>query len=755
MRMRVVQASEAPNAGVSVHERLLFRKSLPAVSDGGETRELGTSSRAKMDILPRYGDYMTRNRFLSLTAAAITLAIAAQGQSVPSFAPPISFSAPGASAAASGDFNGDGRVDVVTANGIVTGSHGVSIMLSNGDGSFQAPRNFFTGTDPTAIAVGDYDGDGKLDVAVSNGAANTLSILLGNGDGTLQAATTVSLPGFTFSIFAADFNSDGKKDLIAVLSTPAGYQDAILMSNGGGTFNVSTFPAVYGVVVADFNGDGKQDLALYGYPTGPGAAIKFGNGDGTFTDSPLPFTSGLPFQVTQAVAGDFNGDGKMDLYAEFVSTGGTRAGYVFSVYIAIGNGDGTFSVNTDGLISNGLGGQNLVVGDFNHDGKLDVAGILTGAATVLVRPQANTLRISYGQGNGSFPTRGSFSAGDSTGMFTSTPLVSGDLDGNGAPDFAWATGSGINVIRNANGVPPLLSKLSVDSGYVVGGPSTVLGTVTLGDPAPAGGAVIALTSSDPAAAFFPAGANVTIAGGSASATFNIATGAVAAAELVTITASWNGVNQVASFNMVAPFTIASIAYQPTSFFGWFGGGDSTFATVTFSGPVSDGVALSVMSSNPGLVRVSPVSGALLGAFVPGNPMSLSIPPGGTMAFFQANALTNVAADTPVTVSATVTAFGIAQGAPNNMTLTVLKASDTVKITKAEWVVKTGVWTIEATSSNPAASIRVLTTTGQILGNFIRTTTGKYKGQGFAVGPFTSVALQSNFGGFTTGPVAQK
>ncbi|MCU1237737.1 MAG: Alkaline phosphatase [Candidatus Solibacter sp.] len=697
---------------------------------------------------------MKRNRFLSLATAAITLAIAAKGQSVPSFVPPVGFPAPGASAAASGDFNGDGRVDIVTANGIATGSHGVSLILSNGDGTFQGPRNFSTGTDPSAIAVGDFNGDGKLDVAVSNGAANSLSILLGNGDGTLQAATTVGLPGLPFSIFAADFNSDGKKDLIVVLSTPAGYQDAILLSNGDGTFSVSTFAAAYGLVVADFNGDGKEDLALYGYPTGPGAAIKFGVGDGTFLDSQLPFTSALPFQVTQAVAGDFNGDGKMDLYGEFVSTGGTRAGYIFSVYIAIGNGDGTFSVNTNGLISNGIGGQNLLVGDFNHDGKLDVAGILTGVATVLVRPQANTLRISYGQGNGSFPTRGSFSAGDSTALFTSTPLVSGDFDGNGAPDFAWVTGTGINVIRNANGVPPLLSKLSVDSGYVVGGSSTVLGTVTIGDPAPAGGAVIALTSSDPAAAFFPGGASVTIPSGSASATFTIATGAVAAVELVTVTASWNGVNQTASFDLVAPFTITSITYQPTSFFGWFGGGDSTFATVTFSGPVSDGVVLSVMSSNPGLVRVSPVY-ANPGTFVQGNPMSLSIPPGGTTAFFQAIALTNVAADTPVTVSATVTAFGTAQGAPNNSTLTVLKASDTVKITKAEWVAKTGVWTIEGTSSNPSASIRVLTTTGQILGDFIRTTNGKYKGQGFAVAPFTSVALQSNFGGFTTGPVTQK
>jgi hypothetical protein len=677
---------------------------------------------------------------LGLAIAFLMLAMTALGQSVPSFAPPVGYPAPGASAATAGDFDGDGRVDVVTANG-VAGSHGVSILLTNSDGSLQAAHNFVTNTDPTAVVAGDFNGDGHLDVAAGDKATNTLSILLGNGDGTLQAATTIGLTGAPISICASDLNGDGKSDLVLVLQTGLTYLDAILLSNGDGTFSQSTFSGPYGVVVADFNGDAKPDLCVYGLGVGPDAAIKFGNGDGTFTDAPAPFTLGVPFEANLALAGDFNGDGKMDLYGEFVSGAVTRAGFVFSTYTALGNGDGTFNVMSTGVTNSGVGGENLLVGDFNRDGKLDVAGVFPGpAAKRLTRTPVNTVRVIYGRGDGTFiigagNMRFEFPAGDSTAIFTGAPLVSSDFDGNGAPDFAWASGSGINVIRNANGNPPLLSHLSVNSTFVVGGEKTVSATVTIGDPAPAGGAVIALSSSDPAAAFFPAGSTVTIPESAMSATFDVGTSAVAAVEPVSIAASWNGVNQSASFNVLPSFSVSSVKLASPSLFGLFGGLNSTSATVTLSGPAGDGTVVTLASSNPALVAV---------------PASVSIAPGTTSATFAVRVLTNVPVNTPVTIS------GSYQGTTATDILTVLAASDTIKIIKADYVVSKRQWTIEATDSDPSNTrIEVLTPAGLDLGTLVPQGGGKFKGQGLFAGPFTSVVLQSFKGGTATGAVAQK
>ncbi len=662
------------------------------------------------------------------------------GQSVPSFAPPANYVAPGASAAASGDFNGDGRADVVTANG-VGGSHGVSILLTNRDGSLQAARNFNTNTDPTSVVAGDFNGDGHADVAAVDKVTDTLSILLGNGDGTLRAATTIDVEGSPTSIFASDFNGDGKSDLVLVLQTGLSYLDDILMSSGDGTFSQSTFDGSLGVVAADFNGDGRPDLCLYGLGVGTDAAVKFGNGDGTFNDSPAPFTLGVPFEANLAVAGDFNGDGKTDLYGEFVSGAFTRAGFVFSTYTALGNGDGTFSVSSTGVTNSGIGGENLLVGDFNRDGKLDVAGIFPGpAATRLAQTlPPSRVRIIYGRGDGTFinganNVRFEFPAGTSTAMFTGAPMVTADFDGNGAPDFAWAIGSGVNVIRNANGNPPLLSGLSVNSTFVVGGAKTVSATVTVGDPAPAGGASVALSGSDPSV-FFPAGSTVTIPAGATSATFDVATGAVASAKLVTITASLNGVNQSAGFNLIPPFNVSTLKLANPSLFGLFGGLNATSATVTLSGPAADGTVVNLTSANPALVAV---------------PASVAITPGATTATFTARVLTNVPANTPVTISASF------QGATAHDILTVLAASDTVKITRAEYVVNKKQWTIEATDSDATnVRIEVFTSAGVDLGALTPQGGGKFKGQGVFAGPFTSLVLQSFKGGNATGAVTQK
>jgi len=160
---------------------------------------------------------------------------------------------------ATGDFNGDGRLDLA-----VSSSEGVSILLGNGDGTFQSQTLYPLGTtDNPYLVIADLNGDGKLDLAVAN-PAGSVSILLGNGDGSFQSSVPYATGGFSATVIAADFNGDGILDLAT-----GNYYDAniaILLGNGDGTFGAHVnYPAAAGargLVAADFNGDGRLDLAV-------------------------------------------------------------------------------------------------------------------------------------------------------------------------------------------------------------------------------------------------------------------------------------------------------------------------------------------------------------------------------------------------------------------------------------------------------------------------------------------------------------
>jgi uncharacterized membrane protein len=222
-----------------------------------------------------------------------------------------------------GDFNGDGIPDIVSAP-----HGGIAISLGNGDGTFAAPLipNLDSGDGINAFGVGDFNGDGITDLLVDDEDTGKLTVLLGKGDGTFTVGQ--SMPFNTQSIAIADFNGDGKLDL--ALSGSA--QTTILLGIGDGTFTAAPNQPQIGssqVVAADFNGDGKLDVAVS--PSNGATSILLGNGDGTFTS-----TSNQP-QITasQLVAADFNGNGKIDL-AALDLMGDT-------VTIVLGNGDGTFS----------------------------------------------------------------------------------------------------------------------------------------------------------------------------------------------------------------------------------------------------------------------------------------------------------------------------------------------------------------------------------------------------------------------------
>ena len=323
-----------------------------------------------------------------------------------------------------GDFNGDGKLDVAVA--IYTCVFGppcttpgvVSIFLGNGDGTFQPPVNYATGNGPDTLAVGDFNGDGKLDLAASNGGSNSVSILLGNGDGTFQPHVDYPVSGGPGWVAAGDFNGDGKLDLAVTEST--NHVD-ILLGNGDGTFqpavNYATGNGPNDVIAGDFNGDGRLDLALSNYSDGT-VSILLGNGDGTF-QSHVDYAVGTT--PDGVLIGDFNSDGKLDLV---VANGGTNA-----VSILLGNGDGTFQPHVD--FATGLIPQLFAVGDFNGDGNLDVA---------VTNANSNTISILLGNGNGTFQPKVDFPTG-----LGPNGAAAGDFNGDGRLDLAVVNISSNNL----------------------------------------------------------------------------------------------------------------------------------------------------------------------------------------------------------------------------------------------------------------------------------------------------------------------
>jgi hypothetical protein len=155
-----------------------------------------------------------------------------------------------------GDLDGDGRPEVVVANG---GDNAAQVLHNNGSGALTSvtPQDIYgTGQFPTAVVLADLNNDGKLDVIVANDSDKTVSILLGNGDGTLQTQLTYFLVSYPYSLSVADVNGDGKNDLL--VSIPGTYSLAVLFGNGDGTFQSEVLfenGASYASAVGDLNGD--------------------------------------------------------------------------------------------------------------------------------------------------------------------------------------------------------------------------------------------------------------------------------------------------------------------------------------------------------------------------------------------------------------------------------------------------------------------------------------------------------------------
>ena len=372
-------------------------------------------------------------------------------------------------ALASGDFNGDGKPDLAVANTCINGecrNGSVTIELNQGDGTFAATATYDTGVSPEAIAAGDLNNDGKIDLVVTNGSTNSVSILLGNDNGTFTPGMAVKLHNRVepSGITLADMDGDGTLDLVVAENVTS--QVAISLGNGDGTFRPAhAFDAgglASAVAVGDFNGDGKMDVAATVYEAGDGqagnVAVLLGNGHGGLGAATLYPIGAMPSAI---IARDSDGDGKLDLAA--ISKDGN------SLATLKGNGDGTFqagvsytvgaqpSAFAEGafgnsralLVADSAGGTvtflresksgrlsasrsfttdagpaHVVLDDFNHDGVTDAA-VTNGIG--------ETVSVFLGQADGSFAAASDYAVGDAPNR-----IASGDFNGDGNSDLVVA-----------------------------------------------------------------------------------------------------------------------------------------------------------------------------------------------------------------------------------------------------------------------------------------------------------------------------
>ncbi|HEU5340294.1 beta strand repeat-containing protein [Edaphobacter sp.] len=275
---------------------------------------------------------------------------------------------------AAGDFNGDGLIDLAVLNG---NKKTISILIGDGAGGFTASgTTYATGNSPVAIVATDFNGDGKLDLAVANSADGTISILLGNGDGTFKNQAVYTLPNLLLvgttptALAVGDFNGDGIPDIAVAGSILVGTVD-IMQGDGTGAFSAPfLLSAAVGngpssIVVGDFNGDGKLDFAVTNKSSNS-ISVMLGGGNGTTFNQATgsPISTGSSTSPAALVAADLNGDGKRDLAV--VESGKNR------IDIFKGKGDGTFTLQPSSLAT-GSSPTSIVSGDFNSDGKIDLA----------------------------------------------------------------------------------------------------------------------------------------------------------------------------------------------------------------------------------------------------------------------------------------------------------------------------------------------------------------------------------------------
>lgn len=599
---------------------------------------------------------------------------------------------------AAGDFNGDGRVDLVVSLNDITFS--LSLLTGNGDGTFNAPVNFENTAaqeDSPAVVATDLDNDGRLDVVLAHAiacfvspcvAARTITVMLGFGDGTFQLPFDIDVGTGMSRIVVGDFNRDGIKDLGIAGDNSHVYT---LLGIGNGTFlrqPTVTLPAdtlfVDGtdIDIADLNGDTIQDLVVAIPTNGSRTAILLGIGDGTFQPARILTEPGLRVPQFQVIA-DFNRDGFQDLALALAN--GTNG--LFE--ILNGNGDGTFAAPRLYMAPpplSSVGGGTLATGDFNRDGRPDIALPIIGA----------------------------------------NPALAGLVNSTGAVIVAPAYGS-----------------VTATPATVVGGASTEIRiTLTPGAVAPANGFSFSVSSNNstilqvPSSVFMPAGTS--------SVKFIATTRTVTATQNISIRIRNNQLGRRDLTGTVTPaaptptplsLTLLTLASSSVV------GGNSVQGTVRLSAAAPSATVVNLASSNP----------------VASVPASVTVVAGATSASFNVGT-TTVTATTSATISGTFN--GVTRSATLTINPTAAPppppSADTVRITRAEFDSSNRRLRVEATSTSSNATLQVfVTATGQLLGTLGNSGGGQYRAElSVATNP-QNITVRSSLGGVATASVIAK
>jgi hypothetical protein len=390
-------------------------------------------------------------------AVSVVLFVPEHLSAAPLFKPAQSYGSGGAPArsVAVADINGDGKPDIIVANGCIgCGSgptFGVAVLLGTGDGGFGAAQNYSLNNQAAvSVAVGDVNGDGKQDLLVTTDCFSTTRcdiggvwVLLGDGNGNFQTPIVYNSGGMGASgIVVEDFNGDGKLDLAVANCAATGSATcssgigtmAVLLGNGDGIFQAAkTFAAggmhAWDIAAGDVNGDNKIDVVITNCAAIGSACesegvdsvvgVLLGNGDGTFQPAKT-YDSGGGATGGLALA-DLNTDGKLDV----VVTNG-------KVAVLLGNGDGSFQAAI-GYDPGGSGADGVAVADVNHDGRPDllVANYFCGST---YNCSHGSIGVLLGHGDGTFQHAVTYGSGG-YGAFR---LAIADLNGDFKPDIIVA-----------------------------------------------------------------------------------------------------------------------------------------------------------------------------------------------------------------------------------------------------------------------------------------------------------------------------
>jgi len=640
------------------------------------------------------------------------------------------------------DVNGDAIPDLIG-----TGTNSVGVMLGTGTGTFRGKIDFRTGGPAQDVAAGDFNGDGRIDLAVSiNDPAISLSLLTGNGDGTFSPPVNFDNTSHADSpaIVATDLDNDGRLDLvmahaIGCFTAPCTVSRniTVMLGFGDGTFQTPFYldvgTGMSRIAAGDFNHDGIKDLAIAGDSSRVYTLLGVGNG--SFLQQPtITLTADtLGVDATDIDVADLNRDTIDDLVVAIPLNGSRTA-------ILLGQGDGTFAAPSI-LTEPGLRvPQYQVIADFNGDGALDLAIALANGTNGL-------FEIRNGNGAGAFGSPVLYFAPPPQSSVGGGTILSADFNRDGKPDIALpiiGASSGLADLVNATGVAtvrPAFGSFTATPSTITGGTTTTLQiSLVAGSVALSGGFTFSVSSNS---AVLAVASSVFMPAGTSSVSFNGNARNVTATQSVIVRASNNQLGRrevTVTITPVAPppppaITVAALTFSPSSVVG----GNNVQGTVTLSATASATTPVSLASNN--------ASASV--------PASVTVAAGSSSATFTI-VTTSVTATTTATISSTLNGVTRSAALTINSATTPPPSTDTVSITRAEYDTAKRVLRVEATSTRSTATLQVfVTATGQLIGTLSNNGGGQYRGEFSPPTNPQNITVRSSLGGVATRAVVAR